>query len=43
MMAELRRIFDANNQDGHVRLEYTTHIYFGRLNSPATVRDWNLA
>jgi SAM-dependent methyltransferase len=43
MMAELRRIFDADNQDGRVRLEYTTHIYFGRLNSPVATRDWNLA
>jgi ubiquinone/menaquinone biosynthesis C-methylase UbiE len=43
MMAELQRIFDANNQDGRVRLEYTTHIYFGRLNSPVATRDWNLA
>ncbi len=31
MMAELQRIFDAYNQDGRVRLEYTTYIYFGRL------------
>jgi len=31
MMAELRRIFDANNKDGRVRLEYSTHVYFGRL------------
>jgi SAM-dependent methyltransferase len=31
MMAELRRIFDAHNKDGHVRLEYSTHIYFGHL------------
>lgn len=31
MMAELQRIFGAHNQDGHVRLEYTTHVYFGRL------------
>ncbi len=30
MMAELQRIFDAYNQDGRVRLEYSTHIYFGR-------------
>ncbi len=43
MMAELQRIFDAHNQDGRVRLEYTTHIYFGRLNSPVETRDWNLA
>jgi SAM-dependent methyltransferase len=31
MMAELRRIFDAYNQDGRVRLEYTTRLYFGHL------------
>lgn len=31
MMAELQRIFDAYNQDGRVRLEYATHVYFGRL------------
>jgi SAM-dependent methyltransferase len=43
MMAELQRIFDAHNQDGRVRLEYTTHIYFGRLNSPVVTRDGNLA
>ena len=30
MMAELKRIFDAYNQQGNVRLEYSTHIYFGR-------------
>jgi SAM-dependent methyltransferase len=35
MMAELQRIFDADNQDGRVRLEYTTHIYFGRLAGPS--------
>jgi SAM-dependent methyltransferase len=43
MMAELQRMFDVYNQDGRVRLEYTTHIYFGRLNSPVVTRDWNLA
>jgi SAM-dependent methyltransferase len=43
MMVELQRIFDARNQDGRVRLEYTTHIYFGRLNSPVVTRDGNLA
>jgi ubiquinone/menaquinone biosynthesis C-methylase UbiE len=43
MMAELQRIFDAHNQDGQVRLEYTTHIYFGRLNSPVVTKNWNLA
>jgi ubiquinone/menaquinone biosynthesis C-methylase UbiE len=31
MMNELRRIFDAHNQNGHVRLEYTTRIYLGHL------------
>ncbi|HLZ52607.1 MAG TPA: class I SAM-dependent methyltransferase [Candidatus Acidoferrum sp.] len=31
MLAELRRIFEANNKDGRVRLEYSTHVYFGRL------------
>ena len=31
MMAELRRIFDAHNQEGRVRLEYTTHVYIGHL------------
>ncbi|MGA2096085.1 MAG: class I SAM-dependent methyltransferase [Candidatus Acidiferrum sp.] len=31
MMAELERIFDAHNQVGRVRLEYTTHIFFGQL------------
>ena len=31
MMAELQRIFGENNQSGQIRLEYTTHIYFGRL------------
>lgn len=31
MMAELQRIFDAHNQNGRVRLEYSTRIYFGHL------------
>jgi len=43
MIAELQRMFDAHHQDGRVRLEYTTHIYFGRLNSPVVTKDWNLA
>jgi SAM-dependent methyltransferase len=47
MMAELRRIFDAHNQAGRVRLEYSTHIYFGRLNVPVgsgeIAQDRNLA
>ncbi|MGH9717112.1 MAG: class I SAM-dependent methyltransferase [Candidatus Acidiferrales bacterium] len=32
MLAELRRIFDAHNQSGRVRIEYTTHLYYGQLN-----------
>jgi hypothetical protein len=47
MIAEAQRIFTTHNQLGHVRLEYSTRIYFGRLNakldSPAATRDWNLA
>jgi hypothetical protein len=35
MMAELQRIFDAYNQAGRVRLEYSTRIYFGRLAVPS--------
>jgi ubiquinone/menaquinone biosynthesis C-methylase UbiE len=31
MMEELQRIFSEHNQEGRVRLEYSTHIYFGRL------------
>jgi SAM-dependent methyltransferase len=31
MLAELRRIFDAHNQNGRVRIEYTTHLYYGCL------------
>lgn len=33
MMGELRKLFDANQQNGSVRMEYTTQIYFGRLRS----------
>ena len=47
MMEELQRIFTEYRQDGRVRLEYSTRIYFGRLNahldSPAATPDWNLA
>jgi SAM-dependent methyltransferase len=32
MMAALRRLFDANQRNGVVRMNYTTQIYFGRLN-----------
>jgi SAM-dependent methyltransferase len=31
MLAELRRIFDAHNVKGRVRIEYTTHLYYGRF------------
>ena len=31
MMVELERIFDAHQHDGQVRMDYTTHVYFGRL------------
>jgi ubiquinone/menaquinone biosynthesis C-methylase UbiE len=31
MMVELERIFRAHQQDGSVRMEYLTHLYFGRL------------
>jgi ubiquinone/menaquinone biosynthesis C-methylase UbiE len=47
MMAEAKKIFVEHNQEGHVRLEYSTRIYFGRLNakldSPAATEDWNHA
>jgi SAM-dependent methyltransferase len=31
MMAELRRIFDAHQVDGSVRMEYFARVYFGKL------------
>jgi SAM-dependent methyltransferase len=31
MMAALEELFRANQQDRHVRMEYATHVYFGRL------------
>jgi ubiquinone/menaquinone biosynthesis C-methylase UbiE len=31
MMAELQEMFRANQEDGHVRMEYATHVYYGRL------------
>lgn len=47
MMAEAQRIFAVHSQLGRVRLEYSTRVYFGRLNpkleSPAATPDWNLA
>jgi hypothetical protein len=33
MMAELQELFRANQHDGQVRMEYSTHLYFGRLAS----------
>ena len=34
MMAQLQKTFDAYKQDGRVRLEYSTHVCFGRLDGP---------
>jgi ubiquinone/menaquinone biosynthesis C-methylase UbiE len=31
MMADLEKLFRASEQEGHVRMEYATHVYFGRL------------
>jgi hypothetical protein len=31
MMAALNDIFRANQLLGQVRMQYTTHVYFGRL------------
>jgi SAM-dependent methyltransferase len=31
MMADLEELFRANQKDGRVRMEYATHVYFGRL------------
>ena len=31
MLADLRRIFDAHNHKGYARIEYTTHLYYGRM------------
>jgi hypothetical protein len=36
MMAELKRIFDAHQEDGRLRMEYQTIIYFGQLRSAGT-------
>jgi hypothetical protein len=33
MMAELKRIFDAHQEDGQLAMEYETKIYFGQLKS----------
>jgi SAM-dependent methyltransferase len=34
MMKELKRLFDENQVDGRVRMNYTTQIYFGHLEAP---------
>ena len=31
MLAELRRLFEAHQQGGRMRIEYKTHMYFGQL------------
>jgi SAM-dependent methyltransferase len=31
MLQELRRIFDAHQEDGMVHFDYMTHVYYGRL------------
>jgi len=31
MLAELKRLFDAHQQEGCVHIEYKTHMYFGQL------------
>lgn len=31
MLADLAQLFRANERDGHVRMQYATHAYYGRL------------
>jgi SAM-dependent methyltransferase len=31
MMAAILELFRANEKEGHVRMEYSTHVYYGRL------------
>jgi SAM-dependent methyltransferase len=31
MMAAIQDLFRANEKEGHVRMEYSTHVYYGRL------------
>jgi hypothetical protein len=33
MLADLRRIFDQHEQNGRVRMEYDTKIFFGKLST----------
>jgi SAM-dependent methyltransferase len=35
MMEELRKLFDAYQQDGRVRMDYFTRVYYGRLKASA--------
>jgi hypothetical protein len=35
MMDELRNLFDAYQQDGQVRMDYFTRIYFGQVKARA--------
>src|SRR5262249_44892739 len=35
MMAAIRDLFRANEKDGRVRMEYSTHVYYGRLGKQA--------
>ena len=35
MLAALRKLFDAHAEDGRVRFEYETHVYYGRLEAGA--------
>ena len=37
MMQELRRIYEAHQQNGQVRMDYFTRVYFGRLGRERTV------
>lgn len=31
MLADLEQLFRASEKDGHVRMQYATHVYYGRL------------
>jgi hypothetical protein len=35
MMEELRKLFDAYQQNGHVRMDYFTRVYYGHLQANA--------
>jgi hypothetical protein len=36
MIAALRELFDANQESGKVRMEYTTQVYLGQLGAMGT-------